>query len=161
METETAKQETPTAAEPERTFTQTELNAIVADRLSREKGKYADYEDLKAKAAKFDAAEEAAKSELQKAAEKANALQAKMDEMLKADSIRQIREKVSNSTGVPISLLSGETEEACKVQADAIMAFAKPHGYPNVRDGGEVHQTGKAKTRDQFADWFAQTLGTK
>ena len=69
---ETVNQETNgTAAETQeneqRTFTQTEMNAIIQDRLTRERGKYADYEALKAKAAKFDAAEEAGKTELQKA----------------------------------------------------------------------------------------------
>ena len=61
---ETVNQETNgTAAETQeneqRTFTQAEMNAIIQDRLTRERGKYADYEALKAKAAKFDAAEEA------------------------------------------------------------------------------------------------------
>ena len=37
-----------------RTFTQEELNAIVGKRLAEEKSKFADYEDLKAKASKFD-----------------------------------------------------------------------------------------------------------
>ena len=69
---ETVNQETNgTAAETQeneqRTFTQAEMNAIIQDRLTRERGKYADYETLKAKAAKFDAAEEAGKTELQKA----------------------------------------------------------------------------------------------
>ena len=65
---ETVKQENQNPAqEPEKTFTQSELNAIVADRLSRERGKYSDYEELKTKAAQFDAAEEARKTELQKA----------------------------------------------------------------------------------------------
>lgn len=39
----------------ERTFTQAELNAIVADRLARERAKYADYDKLKDKAGKADA----------------------------------------------------------------------------------------------------------
>ena len=57
-----------TPAQPAgKTFTQAELDAIVADRLARERAKYPDYENLKAKAAKYDAAEEAGKSELQKA----------------------------------------------------------------------------------------------
>ena len=61
---ETVNQETNgTAAETQeneqRTFTQAEMNAIIQDRLTRERGKYADYEALKAKAAKFDEAEEA------------------------------------------------------------------------------------------------------
>ena len=54
---ETVNQETNgTAAETQeneqRTFTQAEMNAIIQDRLTRERGKYADYEALKAKAAK-------------------------------------------------------------------------------------------------------------
>lgn len=74
---ETVNQETNgTAAETQeneqRTFTQAEMNAIIQDRLTRERGKYADYEALKAKAAKFDEAEEAGKTELQKANEKAD-----------------------------------------------------------------------------------------
>lgn len=46
--------------------TQAELDRIISDRLSRERGKYADYDDLKAKAAKFDEADSASKTELQK-----------------------------------------------------------------------------------------------
>ena len=42
---ETVNQEQNT--EPEKTFTQAELDAIVGDRLKRERAKYADYSDLK------------------------------------------------------------------------------------------------------------------
>jgi hypothetical protein len=38
----------------EKTFSQSDVNRIVEDRLRREQAKYADYDDLKAKAAKFD-----------------------------------------------------------------------------------------------------------
>ena len=51
---ETVHQETTPAAgeqQTERTFTQVEMNAIISDRLTRERSKYADYDDLKAKAA--------------------------------------------------------------------------------------------------------------
>ena len=41
------------------------------------------------------------------------------------------------ATGVPAELLSGDTEESCTAQAQAILKFAQP-GYPSVRDGGEV-----------------------
>ncbi|MBQ3979969.1 MAG: phage capsid protein, partial [Lachnospiraceae bacterium] len=90
---ETVNQDTQqTAAEPERTFTQSEMDAIIRDRLKREREKYADYDALKEKAGRFDAAEEAQKSELQKATERADALQAQLDSMLKADNVRKIRE---------------------------------------------------------------------
>ena len=58
MESNTGNQE-------EHTFTQDEMNAIIADRLSREKSKYADYDELKKKALAFDEAEEASKTEQQ------------------------------------------------------------------------------------------------
>lgn len=159
---ETVNQETNgTAAETQeneqRTFTQAEMNAIIQDRLTRERGKYADYEALKAKAAKFDAAEEAGKTELQKANEKADALQKQVDAFTKAEQLRTVREKVSKETGVPAELLFGESEEVCKAQAKAILDYARPGTYPTVKDGGEITNTNVAgKTRDQFADWFRQ-----
>ena len=45
------------SAASERTFTQAEMDAIISDRLKRERAKYADYNELQAKAAKFDEAE--------------------------------------------------------------------------------------------------------
>lgn len=157
---ETVNQDTQqTAAEPERTFTQSEMDAIIRDRLKREREKYADYDALKEKAGRFDAAEEAQKSELQKATERADALQAQLDSMLKADNVRKIREKVAHETGVPATLLNAEDEETCKAQAKAIMEFAKPGVYPAVPDRGEVHKAiGGGKTRDQFKDWFESSL---
>ena len=82
----------------ERTFTQAEMNAIISDRLSRERSKYADYDDLKAKAQQFDAAQEAGKTELQKANEKAAKLQAQLDSMTKANTLRDLRGKVAAAT---------------------------------------------------------------
>lgn len=161
MNEETVNQETleTTAEEPERTFTQTELDAIVRDRLQRERNKYADFETYKEKAEKYDAAEEAQKSELQKVTERADTLQKQLDAMLKADSVRKIREQVSTTTGVPANLLTGETEDDCKAQAEAIMSFAKPTGYPYIRDAGEVRNIKSGSTREQFADWFKTING--
>lgn len=136
-----------------RTFSQEEVNAIVGKRLAEEKGKYADYEDLKAKAAKFDEAEEANKSELQKVTERAAALEAEVKSMKQAEEVRSIRENVAKETGIPAHLLTGTTEEECKVQAAAIADFAKPAPYPTIKDGGEVNNVGKPSTRQQFAEW--------
>lgn len=145
---ETVKQETNPAQEPEKTFTQAELNAIVADRLSRERGKYSDYEELKSKAAQFDAAEEARKSELQKATEKAEALQKQLDEINQANSIRAMREKAAKETGLPadmIEFLTGADEEACLSQAKKLMERVKASGFPSVKDSGETRTPGVTK----------------
>ena len=146
-----------TGAEPqgERTFTQSELSAIVADRLGREQEKYQDYATLKEKADKYDAEQEAGKTELQKATERAAALQAQVEAYTKADNLRSIREKVSQETGVPANLLYGEDEDSCKAQAQAILNYAKPQsGGTAIRDGGDPQAKPSGSTRDQFADWF-------
>lgn len=152
MANETVNQETQNAEAEQKTFTQEEVNNIVAERLGRDRQKYADYESLKQKAEEFDKLQEANKSELQKATERADALEKQLADIMKANEVRDIRSKISKETGVPIDLLTADTEEECKKQAEAISAFAKPQGYPKVIDGGEVSGTSKRSARDQFAE---------
>lgn len=108
---ETATQEARTTAAGEqqepRTFTQEEVNSIVADRLSRERAKYADYDDLKAKASQYDTTK------------------AQLDALNSANARRDMIARVAAATGCPAELLTGDTEEACTAQAQAITAFAK------------------------------------
>ncbi len=153
METVNQGQEA-TQEQQEAKFTQADLDRIVKDRLTREREKYGDYDALKAKADKFDEIEEASKTELQKATEKAKALQDELDAFKKAESLRTMREKVAHDTGVPVNLLTAESEDACKEQAKQILEFSRPSGYPQVKDGGEVRTSGKKSTRDSFAEWF-------
>ena len=163
---ETVKQDVATTAETStevqeenKSFSQDEVNEIIKDRLLRERTKYADYEDLKKKAAEYDKIEEASKSELEKMTEKANALQIELDGLKKAEAVRLVREEVATETGVPAHLLTADTKEDCEAQAKAIMSFAKPDtGYPIVKDGGEVTKLSKGSTRDQFAEWFNEQL---
>ena len=119
MAEETVIQETQTAEQPERTFTQAEVDAIISDRLKREREKYADYSDLKTKAGQFDELTKA-HGEAQKQAED---LKAKLAALQKIVDTRDVRDKVSAATGVPVALLTAETEEDCKKQAEGILAF--------------------------------------
>ena len=153
QEMQTATQEN--AGEETKTFTQADVDKIVGDRLQRERSKYSDYEALKGKADKYDEIVESGKTELQKMTERAEALQTELDSMKKAEAIREIKIKVATETGIPAHLLTGENEEACREQAEAIKAFAKP-AYPVIKDGGEVQNVKGQSTRDQFAEWFAQ-----
>ena len=143
-----------------RTYTQAEIDQMIEDRLHRERKKFADYEEIKAKAEKFDAAEEANKSELQKVTEKAEALQKQVDSMTKAEEVRNIRAEVSKETGIPATLLTADTKEACEEQAKAIAEFTANNespAYPSVKDGGDPQKVASKKsTRDQFAEWLEQ-----
>ena len=155
---ETVNQEvsatTATASEPERTFTQTELDTIVRERLQRERNKYADYDAYKEKAEKFDAAEEARKTELQKATERVTALETELNALKKSNEVRAIRDQVAKETGVPATLLTADTEEACKEQAEAIKAFAQPSGYPVINDAGEITKKISGTPQSSFSEWF-------
>lgn len=89
---------------------------------------------------------------------RANALQTELDSMKHAEELRTIRAKVSSEHKVPADLLTGETEEACTEQAKAILAFAKPSGYPSLRDNGEIHTQPSSKNREKFAEWAKEIL---
>lgn len=128
-----------------KTFTQEEVNAIVEKRVARVKSTPPDdYEELKAKAAKYDELEQANKSELEKAneaavKEKANAdkWQAKF-EALEAENQRAklVREKAAEYKvdAEMLARMEGDVEENAKfLQArDEV----KPK-FGDMHDGGE------------------------
>lgn len=155
MANETVNQELATEAteQPEKTFTQSELDQIIGERLKREREKYPDYDALKEKAAKLDQIEEDAKTELQKAQEKAEKLEAELSAMKHTEEVRTIRDKVAQATGVPSNLLTGDTEEVCTDQANAILSFKSPAGYPTIKDGGEIQISNKGDARTAFSEW--------
>lgn len=113
----------------------------------------AEIEDLKQKLAAA-----ANSDELQKAQQQAAQLQNELDSMKAAETIRLTREKVAGEKKVPAHLLTGETEEACAKQADEILAFAQPSGYPQIRDGGDPRNPPAPTTRQKFADWAKDNL---
>lgn len=96
--------------------------------------------------------------ELLKAQQQIEQLTNELNGMKTAESIRLTREKVAGEKKIPAHLLTGETEEACVSQADAILAFAQPSGYPQFRDAGEPQRTTKLATRDKFAKWANENL---
>lgn len=140
-------------AEPERTFTQAEMDAIIGDRLKRERAKYADYDELKTKAAAYDEAEEASKSELQKAVEERDVLKAELERLTAEKERAEQVAKIAAETGVDAALLSrmsgdvAENAEFLKAQQDGRAKFG------HVRDGGEAMPPSAKKTNGEiFAD---------
>lgn len=100
---------------------QDDLNRIIAERISRERSKFSDYADLKAKAEKYDELEEANKSEVERAAEKAAAAERERDEA-RADALRlRIATKHGISDEEDIDLfLTGTDEETLTKQAERL-----------------------------------------
>ncbi|MDO5091821.1 MAG: hypothetical protein Q4D79_00105 [Propionibacteriaceae bacterium] len=104
---------------------QEQLNAVLADRLKRERAKYADHAELKAKAARLDEIEQAAKSDLEKATE-ANA---KLTAELEALKLNQLRTEIAIAKGLdPASarFLTGTTREQIEADADDLVKLTGP-----------------------------------
>ena len=84
-----------------RTITsQRQLDTIIAERLKRERAKFADYADLREKAATVD--------ELTTRAEQA---EGRLAELEHAEKVRGWRETAAAEYGVPASALRGETQK--------------------------------------------------
>lgn len=109
-----------------KTFTQEQVDAIVESRLAKERGKYKDYEELKAKALKFDEAENAGKSEVEKLREENTALQKRIDDAAAEKQHAEWVEEVSKSKNVPAGLLRGSTREELEAHADLLSAALHP-----------------------------------
>lgn len=106
----------------------------------------------KEKAAKFDELEEAKKSELEKANEKAASLEEELAKIKATQAHAELVSKVANETGIPASLLHGSTEEELKATANLIHVYVEKQtpGYP--KDKGGAAQGGDASmTREKIA----------
>ena len=131
---------------------QEELDRIIQKRIERERSKFADYDDLKAKAAEFEKFEESQKSELEKAQERAE----RAERALAEASATAVRAEVAAEKGVPVALLSGDSREALIASAEALLAFRDE----TARKGNYVPSEGRNSNIDKGGDTraFVNTL---
>lgn len=132
-----------------RTFTQDEVNELMGKVRRETREKYADYDDLAKKAKAYDDAQQAGKTELEKAKEAAAKAEREL-ESLKAEKARSdLAAKVSAATGVPAGLISGADEESMTASANAIAAWAKSASGAMPADKGGA-ASAKPMTRSQI-----------
>ena len=135
------------------------LDAVIRERLERarktEREKYADYDDLKAKAQKWDEQQEAGKSELDKARDEIARLTSEKRARDKADKASALRAKVAEETGVPASIIAGDTEEDMKSFAASVAAWARRPAAPQVPSAGGFDKGASAGGGDAKADFAA------
>lgn len=147
---------------PEKPFTpitsQDDLNRIIADRVSRERNKFADYKDLKAKAAKLDEIEEANKSELQKATDRIAATERERDEA----TATALRLRVAAKNGISDEdadlFLTGTDEATLAKQAERLTQRADDRqktGNHVPREGNNQQPSGN----NELADFTRQLFG--
>lgn len=126
------------------TFSQEDVDRIVADRLSRERKKFEGYEDYKAKADALDG------------------ITAERDELAKKVAEHEARVKhdalvaeVAESKGVPASMLRGSTREEMEAHADAILPHLRP-SVPRIPGAGvQPEQTPESADRQFIRNLFS------
>lgn len=147
------------ATEFEPITSQEQLDGILKGRLARERekvtAKFADYDELKAKAAKFDEAEAAQMSDLEKAKKEVEELKAAAAKRDEADRVRDLRAKVSKATGVPAELISGADEESMTAFAKSVAEFARKPSAPALKESGK---SASAKPEDNGFREIARML---
>lgn len=127
--TEQPAEQTSTEAKPAQEaapqgFTQEQVNAMLAEQKRKERERFADYDDLKDKASKYVEAQEAAKTEQERAREAAETAARERDEA-RAESLRY---KAAATHGVDadnFDLLGSGSEEQIAARAERVGGFLK------------------------------------
>lgn len=147
----------PANAESGTTFTQDQVNALIAKEKGKFQQKYGDYGDLKAKAAKLDEIEAANASELEKAQKSAEKAQSEAQEA----ATKLLRYEVAQEKEVPaklVPLLTATSKEELEAQADLLLENVKPVS-PSF-DGGSREPAEEPLTPEQEHNkLFLQALG--
>lgn len=133
---------------------QEQFDEVVKDRLERERRKvaegFADYDDLKAKAA-----------ELGKAQARVKELEDAADERSKADELSRLHAKVAKDAGLPESVvepLSGTDEETLAAQAKTIAEAMRPATAPRLAEQGHA-PVGEGEDRQEERAFVRKLLG--
>jgi len=138
---------------------QEELDRLVGKRIERERAKYADYDDLRAKAGQLDALAEASQTETQKAESRATKAETERDGA-RAEALRL---RVAVEHGISLEdadlFLTGTDEETLTAQAKRLSdreADRKSSGNRVTAEGGnpnpKVSNDIAEFTRGMFGD---------
>jgi len=106
---------------------QEDFDRAIQKRIARERAGFADYDDLKARAAKLTEIEAANQTEAEKVQARLEAAEKRATEL----EAKALRSDVAAAKGVPAALLTGSTQEELEAAADALLEFRgeqKPAG---------------------------------
>lgn len=111
--------------ETDKVIPQAEVDRIVAERLTRERKKFADYEDLKKKALEFDKLKDSEKTEI----EKLNEQIAEREIELQGFRVAEIRRKAAATAGLDMELaefITAVDEDEAVEQAKRLLSRIAP-----------------------------------
>lgn len=143
--------------------TQEDLDRIVQKRIERERSKFADYDDLKAKADRLAEIEEASKTEAEKQAEALASAQSELEQYKQRDQVRSWAQEIVTDSSVPADALRGSSREELQEHFEQLKALitpapAKPTSDP-VPGLGDTPATGNVTISEQIK--AAEAAGNK
>ena len=135
--------------------TQDELDHIIEGRLARERAKFSDYDDVKAKAAEFDKAQEASKTEVQKAAERAKKAEQELT-AVRSEANRNAVALAKGLTPTQAKRLVGSTREELEADAEELLKDLKAD--PSNPPRAPHQKTSTSNAQDDPMREFAHNL---
>lgn len=132
--------------EKPQTFTQEQVNTMLAEQKRKHGEKYADYDDLKAKAGKFDELEEQSKTDLQKMTERAEAAEKRIAAFEAKEQVASWAADIVKGSNIPASVLRGSTREELEAHFNELKDLAPqqqkrtpvPAGKPDDKPGSRA-----------------------
>ena len=125
--------------------TQDDLNKVIADRVNRVKAQFADYKDIKAKAARLDELEAANQTEAERVAQRIAALESE-NARIQSEALRsRIQAKHGISDEDAALFLTGTDEDTLTAQARRLAereADRKKRGNIAPKEGGSADNNG-------------------
>ena len=135
---------------------QDDLNRIIGERLDRERAKFSDYDDLKAKASRLDEIEDANKTEIEKARERVSAVEDELGTMPAkvADALRTHLVGLHQISDDDADLfLTASDPETLLRQVDRLVARSEPK--PRAPRPNAAQTSGDTTPQ---GDWLRQHL---
>ena len=130
--------------------TQEDLNKVIAERVKREREKYANHAELEAKAKKLDEIEEANRTELDKANARADAAEKERDQ-IRSDKLRLEVASKHGITGDYLDLLTGTSEEELEAKAIKVAALIPAETTTEPTGIRELHVAAEGKSPTALA----------
>jgi len=105
--------------------------------------------------------ENQSKSELQKAAERAEAAERRVQEFELREQVKQWKDEVAEATGVPAAALSGSTLEELTAHAEVLAPLIKAaQKGPRVPNVGDTPSNAASAERQTVRDLFASSTSS-
>jgi len=133
---------------------QDEFDGLVKSRLERERAKYADYDDLRARAEEAEAAKVAAEQALTDERTQREAAEGEIQRFQTEKQVETWRAEVAKATGVPADVLRGSTKEDFEAHAAVLKPLVTGAGPVIPTQGDQPISSTHPSEKAAFADFL-------